>query len=81
MRQTLGNETPDHGTVHGMARNRRLHRSGSSGLRSPILKRDPNVRIFRLRWSRHDSLLAVSALHAGENGGGHVLQKQGTREG
>jgi hypothetical protein len=50
-----------------MARNRRLHRSGSSGLRSPILKRHPNVRILRLRSSQHDSLLALSELHAGEN--------------
>ena len=58
-----------------MARNRRLHRSGSSGLRSPILERHPNLRVLRLR------PLALSVLHAGENGGGNVLQKQGTREG
>src|SRR6266542_5002520 len=44
-----------------MARNCRLHRSGSSGLRSPILKRHPNLRVLRLRWSRHYSLLALSA--------------------
>ena len=63
-----------------MARARRLHRSGSSGLRSPILKRHPNLKALRLRLvaTRQASL---SALHAGENGGGHVLQKQGTREG
>src|SRR5947209_9147507 len=29
-----------------MARNRRLHRSGSSGLRSPILKWRPNLRVL-----------------------------------
>ena len=32
-----------------MARARRLHRSGSSGLRSPILKRHPNLKALRLR--------------------------------
>ena len=60
-----------------MARTRRLHRSGSFGLRSSILKRHPNLRILCLRWSRDDSLLALSAPHAGESGGGHVVQKQG----
>ena len=64
-----------------MARNRRVHRSGSSGLRSPILKRHPNLKALRLRLVATRQLLALSALHAGENGGGHVLQKQGTREG
>src|SRR6516165_9042873 len=39
-----------------MARNRRLHRSGSSGLRSPILKRHPNLKPSACGWSRHDSL-------------------------
>jgi DoxX len=34
------------GTVHGMARNRRLYRSGSSGLRSPILKWRPNLTVL-----------------------------------
>src|SRR6516165_8483565 len=38
-----------------MARNRRLHRSGSSGLRSPILKRHPNLKPSACGWSRHDS--------------------------
>src|SRR5215831_15065955 len=32
-----------------MARTCKLHRSGSSGLRSPILKRHPNLRALRLR--------------------------------
>ena len=32
-----------------MARTRRLHRSGSSGLRSPILKRHRNLKALRLR--------------------------------
>jgi hypothetical protein len=32
-----------------MARTRRLHRSGSSGLRSPTLKRHPNLKALRLR--------------------------------
>jgi hypothetical protein len=63
-----------------MARIRLRHRGGSSVLR-PILKWRPNLRVLRLCWSRHDSLLALSALHAGESGGGHVVQKQGTREG
>src|SRR6516225_7604129 len=40
-----------------MARTRRLHRSGSSGLRSPILKRHPNLKSpSACGWSRHDSL-------------------------
>src|SRR5262249_60526975 len=40
-----------------MARTRRLHRSGSSGLRSPILKRHPNLESpSACGWSRHDSL-------------------------
>src|SRR5260370_41795241 len=44
-----------------MARNCRLNRIGSSGLRSPILKRHPNLRVLRLSWSRPYSLLALSA--------------------
>jgi hypothetical protein len=32
-----------------MARTRRRHRSGSSGLRSPTLKRHPNLKALRLR--------------------------------
>ena len=73
-----------------MARNRRLHGSGSSGLRSPILKRRPNLRVLprarvkalrQLALDRDTTALALSALHAGENGGGHVFQEQGTRAG
>jgi hypothetical protein len=64
-----------------MARNRRLHPSGSSGLRSPILKRHPNLKALRLRLVAARQPLALCALHARENGDGHVLQKQGTREG
>jgi hypothetical protein len=74
-----------------MARNRRLHGSGSSGLRSPILNKwRPNLRVLprarvkalrQLALDRDTTALALSALHDGENGGGHVFQEQGTREG
>jgi hypothetical protein len=74
-----------------MARTRRLHGSGSSGLRSPILKWRPNLRVLpravserllrQLALDRDTTALALSALHASENGSGHVAQEQGTREG
>jgi hypothetical protein len=35
----------------------------------------------QLALDRDTTALALSALHAGENGGGHVVQKQSTREG
>ena len=48
---------------------------------SPILKRHPNLKALCLRLAATRQCLALSALHAGKNGGGHVLQKQSTREG
>jgi hypothetical protein len=60
-----------------MARNRGLHRSGSSGLRSPILKWRRNLRVLprarvkalrQLALDRDTTALALSALHAGETG-------------